>query len=74
MTRISAYSIAMLGLAVTLAGEGCSRSNSTAGSTREPPGAGFTDEQPHVSTATGGIGSGPTGTQGSQPADVPPER
>lgn len=54
---------AMACIIVALCGSGCSDS---------PRNSGYIEEQPHTNTGTGGIGSGPTGTGGSEPADVRP--
>ncbi|HET6882342.1 MAG TPA: hypothetical protein VFI31_19410 [Pirellulales bacterium] len=51
---------------------GCSKPNSSATSIRGTTGGGYMEEQPHTNTGTGGIGSGPTGTGGGEPADVNP--
>lgn len=72
MIRLSVWGLAMLGLAPALAGAGCSRSGAPADANGEDARPGFTAEEPHVNSGAGGIGSGPTGTQGSHPADVPP--
>jgi hypothetical protein len=45
-----------------LFGSGCSDSKSS----------GYIEQQPHTNTGTGGIGNGPTGSGGGEPADVNP--
>lgn len=63
------YSIVVFVAALAMAG--CSRSNSPTHTSRATSPA-FVEEQPHVNTGTGGIGSGPTGTGGSEPTDQSP--
>ena len=73
MNRVTIWGLAMLGLAPALGGAGCSR-GAPADAHGDKARPGFTAEEPHVNSGAGGIGSRPTGTQGSQPADVPPAR
>lgn len=54
--------VLIIGLTVSMALAGCSRKG-------EPFDAGVGDAG--ISSGTGGEGSGPTGTQGSEPADNP---
>jgi hypothetical protein len=59
----------LLILAAVVIAAGCGKSPARTGGSRT---SGYIEEQPHVNTGTGGIGSGPTGTGGSEPADQSP--